>query len=89
MIQRDIDIQPQSSIQRTPLHLACIRGHTTIARLLIDNGADPDCKDFDENTPLHYASEFGNFECIILLIKEANSNPYIKNKYGYTPSDIA
>jgi ankyrin repeat protein len=29
---------------------------------LINAGANPNCKDFDENTPLHYASEFGNIE---------------------------
>lgn len=56
---------------RTPLHLAAIRGNTGIVRALINSGADKDVKDFDENTPLHYSSEYGHFECIIYLIKEA------------------
>jgi hypothetical protein len=41
------------------------------------------------NTPLHYASEYGHFECIIYLVKEALADASIKNKFGYTPSDIA
>jgi ankyrin repeat protein len=74
---------------RTPLHLAAIRGHTNIARILVNAGADRNVKDFDDNTPLHYASEYGHFECIIYLIKEADADPMLKNKFGYTPSDIA
>jgi len=82
-------MEPNSSIMRTPLHLAAIRGHTKIVRSLLKVGADKNCKDFDENTPLHYASEFGHFECIIYLVKEAEADPSIKNKFGYSPSDIA
>ena len=85
----DIDKEPRSSIMRTPLHLAAIRGYTSIVRMMIQFGADKNCKDFDENSPLHNASEFGHFECIIFLIKEANADPMAKNKFGYTPSDIA
>jgi ankyrin repeat protein len=50
---------------------------------------DRNIKDTDENTPLHYASEYGHIECIIYLVKEAQADPFLKNKYGYTPSDIA
>jgi ankyrin repeat protein len=85
----EIEKEPVSSIMRTPLHLAAIRGHTQIVRALINSKSDKDARDFDQNTPLHYASEYGHFECIIYLIKEANADPTIKNKFGYSPSDIA
>lgn len=85
----EIEKEPQSSINRTPLHLACMRGHTAIVRVLINAGSDKNSKDFDEYTPLHFASEFGHFETIIYLVKEAEANPMLKNKFGYTPSDIA
>ena len=82
-----------SSINRTPLHLAAIRGHTNIVRMLVESTQKPpvdkNVKDSNENTPLHYASEYGHFECIIYLVKEAMADPFIKNKFGYTPSDIA
>jgi ankyrin repeat protein len=60
-----------------------------IVRTLVSKGASKNAKDFDENTPLHYASEFGHHEVIIFLIKEAAADPSIKNKFGYAPSDIA
>lgn len=78
-----------SSINRTPLHLAAIRGNTAIVRALVAHKFNVNAKDADENTPLHYASEFGHFETIIFLIKEAYADIKIKNKFGYTPSDIA
>jgi ankyrin repeat protein len=85
----DLDRDAMSSINRTALHLACIRGHTSIVRALINAGSNKNERDFDENTPLHYASEYGHFECIIYLIKEADADPTLKNKFGYKPSDIA
>lgn len=74
---------------RTPLHIAIIRGNIAIVRALIESGANKDARDFDENTPLHLASEFGHFECIIYLIKECGADPTLKNKFGYIASDIA
>ena len=89
----DIEKEPMSSINRAPLHLAAIRGHTNIVRALLDcpypPKVDRNLKDFDENTPLHYASEYGHADCIIYLVKEAYADPLLKNKFGYTPSDIA
>lgn len=89
----DLEREPMSSINRTPLHLAAIRGHTHIVRLLLEtppaSTVDRNSRDFDENTPLHYASEYGHAECIIYLVKEAQADPFLKNKFGYTPSDIA
>lgn len=89
LLQPEIDIEAVSTIGRTALHLAAIRGHTQIVRYLVNKAANKNSKDFDENTPLHHASEFGHFEVIIFLIKEAFADATIKNKYGHGPSDIA
>jgi hypothetical protein len=89
----DLEKEPMSSINRTPTHLAAIRGHSNILRALLNSQTKPLCdtniRDFDENTPLHYASEYGHADSIICLIKEAGADPFLKNKFGYTPSDIA
>jgi ankyrin repeat protein len=58
-------------------------------RALVTKGANKNAKDFDENTPLHHASEFGHSYVIIFLIKEAYADAFAKNKFGYAPSDIA
>lgn len=89
MSRPEIEKNGMSSINRTPLHLAAIRGNTAIVRALVAHKFDVNAKDVDENTPLHYASEFGHFETIIFLIKEADADLRVKNKYGYSPSDIA
>lgn len=61
----------------------------SIVRMLVSKGPSKNAKDFDGNTPLHHASEFGHFEVIIFMIKEAFADSTSKNKYGYVPSDIA
>ena len=54
-----MEFDSPSSNNRTPLHLAAIKGHTQIGRELVKCGADANAKDMDESTPLHCASEFG------------------------------
>ena len=42
---------------RTPLHIIVWRGALEIARLLLENGADPAIKDYQGNTSLHFAAQ--------------------------------
>jgi ankyrin repeat protein len=63
--------------------LAAIKGHQEIGKELVLKGADPNSKDFDEQTPLHYASEHGQTTFITFLLFEAKANPLLKNKFGY------
>ena len=68
----------------TPLHLASQDGETEIAKLLLDHGADVNCKSEYEWTPLHVASFRGDNEIVDLLIQngaQVNS----KNKAKSTP----
>ena len=47
-------------------------------------------QDMDENTALHFASQFGHLSTIELLLKHPKkANPGLKNKFGYQPYDIA
>jgi ankyrin repeat protein len=54
----------------TALHLAALRNHHEVVRLLIERGADLDPRDFPDNaTPLHFAAVHGDLETIRLLVE--------------------
>ncbi|MBQ7607277.1 MAG: ankyrin repeat domain-containing protein, partial [Desulfovibrionaceae bacterium] len=52
----------------TPLHWAAGNGHTEVAKLLIDKGADLNAKDKGGIMPLHWAAAYGRTEVAKLLI---------------------
>ena len=55
--------------QWTCLHTAAEYGHPNIITLLIENGADPDPKDTDKETPLRVAIKYRQYASITTLIK--------------------
>ncbi|AFY68694.1 Ankyrin [Thalassoporum mexicanum PCC 7367] len=62
--------------------------HPTIVAFLIDNGANPNGGNIEQETPLHWAAEFGSNETMLVLInKGANVNA--KTLHGTTPLDHA
>ena len=77
--QNQIDLEPVSTTLRTPLHIAAMKGLTGVCKALIDKGASPNCRDFDQNTPLHFCAEFGAFQTIIYLIEKTAADPSLKN----------
>lgn len=58
---------------RQPLHLAVIRNHTDVARLLLDYGADKTAEDANGHTPLDWAVLKGLPEMAQLLGGEAQA----------------
>jgi len=74
---------------RNILHLAVIKYHTDLVSALLKAGADPNVKDFEGKTPLHYAvitarKRFPNTAIIIALLK-AGANPNLQDNNGNTP----
>ena len=59
-------------------------GHADIVALLLEAGANPQEKNNDDWTPLHWAAENGHADIVVLLL-EAGANPQEKNNLGYTP----
>lgn len=52
------------------LHLAVLRNQHAATRLLIERGADLNCRDFPDNAaPLHFAAVHGDLETIRLLVE--------------------
>lgn len=68
----------------TPLILAAVFGHTDVARILIDAGADLELRNKSEGTALHQACFFCRPEIVELLLK-SGADPSKANGRNLTP----
>ncbi|KAM0273170.1 hypothetical protein ACHAQH_008461 [Verticillium albo-atrum] len=79
----------EASRGRTPLLVAVACGHETIARQLLEAGADADTPDMVGNTPLILAARENRFSMVKLLL-EGGSNPNVRDwKSGQTALSLA
>ena len=78
------DLNPRNVLERTPLHLSCIRGHLEVSQLLVRSGADVNIQDFEGNTPLHLAVEQGYLNLVTWLLTKG-PDVLLVNKNGKTP----
>ncbi|GAD92027.1 Pfs, NACHT and ankyrin domain protein [Paecilomyces variotii No. 5] len=62
------NIEPENSIQQTPLFLAAGYGHLEIIKLFIEIGADIESKDSHQQTVLFWAGKNGHTEIVKFLI---------------------
>jgi uncharacterized protein len=85
-----VDVYSQSSFARvTPLGSAAAAGETSIARRLLDAGADVNARSLDgEFTPLHAAAQRGDAELVRLLL-ERGADRTARDSEGRTPDDLA
>ena len=77
------DIDPRNVLDRTPLHLSCIRGHLEVSQLLVRSGASLNIQDFEGNTPLHLAVEQGHVQLVTWILTK-NPELSIVNRAGKT-----
>lgn len=78
----------EPTFKRSALHIACSRGFTDSVRVLLENGANPNIRDLNENTPLHLASCTENIAIIDLLLKYG-TNVTLKDSNGLIALEIA
>lgn len=69
---------------QTPLHLAAIQGHNTVAKYLISNSANTAAQDSSGATPLHEAIRYGNLDVARQLLM-AGANVNATDNLGKTP----
>ncbi|GEM69046.1 hypothetical protein SMI01S_26520 [Sphingobacterium mizutaii NBRC 14946 = DSM 11724] len=78
----------QNGYQVFPIHSALSNGQNTIAKMLIEAGAEVNVLQSSRISPLHLAAQQGNIDMIIVLL-EHGANIAIRNDFGQTASDMA
>lgn len=69
----------------TALHVACVEGHASTVRVLVENGARHNMViQTDYNTPLHLSCGMGHADIVAFLI-DSGADTTAKNAYGNTP----
>ena len=79
-----LDAISRNSIRNTPLHAATAGGHTDIALLLIDRGANVNLVDAGRHTPLHIAAENGLADVVRALLNRG-ADPFAVDAEDRTP----
>jgi ankyrin repeat protein len=74
---------------RTPLMEAAGTGNCVIIKQLVQKGADINAKDYESNTPLHFACMYGHIEAVRLLIGMDAKPDVQASGLGRTPMKIA
>ncbi|HQU09705.1 MAG TPA: ankyrin repeat domain-containing protein, partial [Opitutales bacterium] len=75
--------------QMTALHLAIINGYDNIVETLLHNGASPNIKNSEGETPLHMAIRLDKMDVVEKLMQAENIDLKIQNNEGNTPLHIA
>mmetsp|Transcript_32842 Transcript_32842/g.29701 ORF Transcript_32842/g.29701 Transcript_32842/m.29701 type:complete len:119 (-) Transcript_32842:1338-1694(-) len=88
LLEHNANIEAKTSMQRTPLHLSCMRGNLPIVKILVKHKANLNATDNDFNTPLHYVCEHG-FPDILKFLLDQKPEITIKNHAGLTCVDVA
>ena len=88
MFQAGADPIKDSNVQRTPLHEACIGGHTLVVKELLKHMTDINVVDSNGQTSAHLAAYHGESECLEILITNG-SNMVLEDKQGRTPAHLA
>lgn len=66
------------------IDMACANGHIEVAKVLLENKADPNAVNKSKNTPLHWAALNGRSNLIELLL-EYKADANLKNEFEQIP----
>jgi len=88
VVEHKHDVDSRGFDNSTPLHMAALRGHEEVTRVLLDGGADVTAQDEDGRTPLHAASGEGHLEVVRALL-DHDAPTMAQDKDGSTPLHLA
>ncbi|XP_041358942.1 poly [ADP-ribose] polymerase tankyrase-like [Gigantopelta aegis] len=88
LVQQGATVQLRDRLGRSSVIHAAMNGSSNVLSYLLNIGADPHRGDNSTNTPLHYASAYGWYFCVKLLL-EAGANANVANDWKTTPTSIA
>ena len=90
LLSLGVNVNEQGLDSFTPLHWACARAdNLTVAKILIQNGANIDAIVTGlKQSPLYFASEYGNVGAVKLLL-ENGCKTGVRNYKGMTALEIA
>ena len=79
------DVDAADLMNQSPLHMACLQGHTAVAQLLLEAGAEVNAASAEMGTrPIHRASMGGNLEITQMLIR-AGAEINCTDEAGFSP----
>ena len=84
----DVNLPANNSLQVYPLHSAVAAKNISIARLLLQHGADVNAKQMSGITPLHSAAHNGQTAMVELLLAN-NADKNSRTEEGKSPADMA
>lgn len=70
----------QDNSGMTPFHLACASGKLELCELFLEHKANIRMRTVEDKSPLHLAALHGNEKIVKLLVKEGESENYLKPK---------
>ena len=76
----------------TPLHIACLKGYSSLVESLVQNkGCDVNSQAKDGSTPLHTVcrTRNGRIDIVKILTNTSNCDPEIRDSQGNTPLHMA
>lgn len=90
LINKGADVNHQDRIGYSCLHFCAQEQNVEAARILLENGADPNILDEHENSPLWTAifNSRGKLD-LVRLLRLQGADPKPKNKHGKSPNDLA
>ncbi|KAH3877949.1 hypothetical protein DPMN_001829 [Dreissena polymorpha] len=89
LVNGGADVNCQTAMKETGLHVAAHYGKAEIVAYLIEKGANIEITDENGLTPLFVAANFGQSDCLILLLEKAKSKGdlFLKKYIHHTADD--